>query len=234
MRYTIAGIIIACLLGFVLLLLNSFSSSRKEEIASGELQYTCHCGWVNWDHALPKGPQLLIDQLVNSSHAASTITYGQRMKIPFFGLGSMVADLQRTYAINKDLTLEDRKQIAYFIFVQTSNHFEQMQSELLWGFEPVGGNSSFKDGDLMGNRIAFYRALQNYSKLDIEKFCRPVGKDTALALWNEKKSATNATWEPIYQMTNGKFPSALTEIRADSTTYNKFRFLKETRKIYWE
>jgi hypothetical protein len=236
LKHTLIVLITIMLLLIPFLLLLKDPDSIKNDIESGELQYTSNCGWINWGHALPEGLGSLIKEVVNDTSNTSnkkTITYGQYMKIKFIGNSKIVVGISRKYAVSGKHPKAKREEIAYAIFQETSEAFEKMQETFLYGMQQGVQNSSFKDGDLTGNNIAFYRALKGYDKDYIEKISEPVSMAQSLKLLEKGKCKKNTQWSPHYWLEGGKYPAELNEIKPDSLFLKKeLKLLEESPVAY--
>ena len=126
------------------------TQKTKQEISKGRIQYFKGVGWVDWGHAIPTGPQKLVDDLILGK---DTIEYYQDMKKSFFGR-KLIIRLSNTYCIPSALSAYP-KEISCYIFNDVSKAFEHLQKS--WPYRPVCGIGI---GDTNGDKIALLRALQ--------------------------------------------------------------------------
>jgi hypothetical protein len=147
------------------------------------LIYTKRCGWVDFGHANPDGPDganNLWDKILNEKDEGSgeseffRITYKQLMGNKYIKMG-----IQKKYDIRKGIDVNDKKSVALSIFLDVSNEFESMQSGLPFRWVT---NSGFSAEDLVSNLIGFYRAV-NPSVQYVQMF-QPVSKNLALQIWD--------------------------------------------------
>ena len=116
------------------------------------------------------------------------------------------------------------------MFRQTSESFEKMQSSFPFNLNEGSRYSSFKGGDLTGNKIAFYRALKGYSKREVEKLCKPVSINHSLKLLQEGKYGEQLDWQTQQE---GPYPQELNTIFTDRHFPNeKIMFIKESKTFY--
>ncbi|QHT66209.1 hypothetical protein GXP67_05775 [Rhodocytophaga rosea] len=211
------------------------STDLPSSIRRGDLAYSCNCGWISWDHALPWGVQTLIAELVHDSAVdvgAKQITYAQNMKIDFIGKTKLVAQISRTYVFSRAVSLQEREQMAFLIFRQTSESFEKMQASFPFSLNEGSQHSSFKGGDLTGNKIAFYRALKGYSKQQVEKLCKAVSTKASLKRLEEGYYGKQMDWQPKQE---GLYPQLLNTIRTDiHFSKQKLSLTKESKNFYIE
>lgn len=230
------GLLILLLISLLFIILNKNSTDIKKDIESGELSYTCNCGWINWGHALQDGVNELINNVVNDSIgviATKQINYSQKMEFTLVWNVKIVAEVKRNYVVHGKLTVKEREQVAFLVLKETSESFEKMQGSFPYSFINGSQNSSFKDGDLTGDNIAFYKALKGYTNEDIVKMCDTVSKNQSLELWKEGKYGTNKQWWPYFYLSKGKFPRELNEISIDTTFLNKnLTFIDEAQNVY--
>lgn len=161
-------------------------SSRRDIVDGGKaesqtrgLVYTRKCGWIDLGHADPTGAAALwraisSAQLACHPNGYARIGYSQRMRK--FGIS---AGTERAFEIKDALTLAERKSVALAIFLDVSNRFETMQSNLLFRLLT---NSGYSAEDIVSDVVGFYRAVEPgrpYLKL-----CDPVSRDEALQIWD--------------------------------------------------
>ncbi len=142
-----------------------------KEIRSGKLAYATTAGWVNRNHANPAGAQLLVDDLRRRWRASGglpfDVTFAQQMSGRYLGIINVISRAERTYHLPQPMTEQDLERVAWGIFRQVAEVFETMQGAFPNAIDANSQGSSFREGDLMGNRIAFYRALRGYSEQQV-------------------------------------------------------------------
>jgi hypothetical protein len=125
-------------------------SKTKEEIKNNKVQFFKTIGWIDWGHALPDGPQKLIDEL--ASNKSDTVTYFQDMKKIIAGQ-KVTIRLTSTYYVHP--ILRNSPGVACFIFMDVTTDFEGLQGR--WPYKPI---CSICIGDINGDKIALLRALK--------------------------------------------------------------------------
>jgi hypothetical protein len=156
------------------------------------LSYTCRCGWVDWGHALPKGPNQLALQIDREASTwpglgqlnvqlegapAYIIDYGQAM-----GLGPAVVSASRHWVVRKGLTLAQRRSVALAICLSASVEFETLQGR--FPFSIVSGRSSFSPEDLISNVIGFYAAFDSVPLARMRQICGEVTVEECHRIWD--------------------------------------------------
>ena len=165
---------------------------RRDQVASGDVLYTCNCGFVDMGHATPTGPAELwrkvrdeiheADHRLNNNHtieghAAFVIGYYQGQGVKWF---KVLAG--HHYLIRRSLPEQRKKQVALAIFMEVSKTFEQMQADS-WFERPR--MSGFSIEDLMSNLIGFHVAVNGLKKDDAVRACGPVSVAASLAIFDK-------------------------------------------------
>jgi hypothetical protein len=187
-----------------------YGLSSREDIDREWLDYSCHCGWIDWTHATPgavnrtKEGFLLWDYTIgvpsNKGSAPSNttkgflVTYGQTMYpdfAPWFR-GGIVGE----YFVKYNLLSHEQKAVALGIFKEVSEGFERDAQGLI--------SSSFSVEDLPSNLIAFYMAVKGYSRPRIENECGVVSNCLAKQVWDRAfgrdgdiGDCKNEQWTPV-------------------------------------
>lgn len=139
--------------------------SKIISILRKDVTYVKGIGWVDWGHARPEGPSMLIEDIktrLNNNHLPSdTIKYSQTMK-----MRHIKATVSSSFVI--DSTLHPFiTELSYKIFNHVTCRFEEMQGGYPFNLIPCIVSSSQKEEDLNGNKISFYCAS---NRLSIEEF----------------------------------------------------------------
>jgi hypothetical protein len=201
-RLFFAGI----MMGLTLLMYLQLGQDVAKDIRAQELLWTSN-GWVNFGHANPSGVKVFIDDL-NSRWAAAPdkpfeVTYGQRMKGNYFGLITVQARLERVYRITNVSSKQELDRIAWGIFREVADAFETMQGSFPNAIDASSQDSSFRNGDLMGNRIAFYRALRGYTKDQVNAWLHPMSVEDSLRHFQQAPMAKNSNWDVPPELAGG-------------------------------
>jgi hypothetical protein len=115
----------------------------KEDIGPDKLEYSCHCGWIDWEHAVPtnfteidkgplwgeKGLQGTTGWMLSQKEGV-LIRAGQIMDrdIPFVGKRT-IGGIWRYYFVSDEVLNNDelRKSVALGIWQEVSMIFEEYQ-----------------------------------------------------------------------------------------------------------
>ncbi len=208
------------------------------------LSYTCHCGWVDWGHALP-GSALELKRQTDNEHTnlsllrkinvtlegepAYILVYGQAK-----GAGPLRVSTRRHWIVRKNLTKNQRMAAALGIFLNASFQFERLQGS--FPFSIVSGASSFSPEDLVSNLIGFFSAYKSTPQAQMRKICGEVGVEESYRVWDEHLpnglgGLKNKTPRPILFPSNeckgsSVFPSILTSVKPMNAGTNWVRLKK--------
>ncbi len=93
------------------------------------------------------------------------------------------------------MTEQEKLSVALAILLEVSEEFEEYQS----GTDFITG-SSYNEADLFSNVLGLYIASGQYTKDEIRSLLIPVGIDSSLALYHQRKIGKNKIKETIIQM----------------------------------
>ncbi len=208
------------------------SEDAEARIRSGRYVHTSRLGWINWGHATVAGPKaLLLDIQQRSRDAAGrpfTITYSQRQggRIAGFWLRSTKL---RTYEVAGGLTPAELNRVAFGIYVEVSDAFEEMQGSFPSCLDGASRRSSFRAGDLTGNLIGFYCALHGCEPTELLPSLGESSVEKALHALRTAPHATQRSWDLPAAM-NG---SPLAELRHDAAWFSqRAHLLRDEEKLY--
>ncbi len=140
------------------------------EVRRWELGYTSRCGWVNWRHARDSGVRSFWKTLNTKLNEAPSfpveIGYGQEMS-GGYGPVRIATRAERWYVVRRQLSLPERKAVAWRIFKETSESFEELQGSWPNGLDRAAAHSSWRTGDLAGNWVAFQTAVEGRTQADV-------------------------------------------------------------------
>lgn len=176
----------------VLLIVATVAPSLQSEIRNGTLQYSEELGWINWDHARPDGPREAfrrLQRLNEESNDSFSFTYHQKMVLPLAGV-RYVAEVEELWKIQAGLSSPELKSVFLEVFTSVSSRFEKMQAQGAYAGLAASRESSFREGDLTGNLLAFYMAVNGESISDVQK---------QLTLFNTEKSLKQLSEQSIGQ-----------------------------------
>ncbi len=158
--------------------------STREDIESGALAYTCHCGWIETGRARPPsraphaGAALLWEQVKLEQGAASATEPGFKVTCSRAMTGAAVA---RDYLVKRGLDLAQKESVALAIFLEVSLGREP-QGATLDGSRLASWSrdAGLAAEDLVRDLIGFHVAVQ--PGLDPRALCTPVSKEASLAI----------------------------------------------------
>lgn len=177
------------------------------DIRIGKLRYTARAGWVNSGHARPEGVRVFTQALSqlwrDSGGAPFDITYGQYMDGHYFGLLGVQSQVERTYRVIPPLTETELDRVAFGIFREVSESFETLQGSFPNALDAQSQDSSFREGDLMGDRIAFFRALRGYSARQVQDWIQPLPPELSLLQLRKLPLAKERRWKVSQELAGG-------------------------------
>ena len=128
-------------------------------------------GWVNRRHARDSGVRAfwadLNARLDQARSFPVEVVYGQGMA-GLYGPFRIATRVERRYSIHRSLTQAERKAAAWQIFQETSEAFEDLQGRWPNCLDRAAVHSSWREGDLAGNWIAFQTAVEGRSQTEVE------------------------------------------------------------------
>lgn len=145
---------------------DNIKKSASDNIKNGSLQYSEELGWINWDHAKKSGTIKsfsVLKYLNENAMDSFSFQYSQKMKHKI-GHFEAVAEVIESRKMQCGQTPEELKFNFLQIFKSTSISFENMQALF-----PNSRNSSDREGDIVGNLISFYLAINDLNREEIEK-----------------------------------------------------------------
>jgi hypothetical protein len=167
------------------------------------LSYTCRAGWVDWGHASAEGPARFKRNLIaEKSFPGNPLWHNVQVEIDT-GMGrvpafiiqhqeemtkfGLTAKAGHLWAVQKGLTMQQREQVAFRIFMDTSMSFEAMQSSFPY---VLFTDSGFSGEDLVSNLIGFYRAfrLNHIGRTDstpVRRWLGEVSLQESLHIWDQ-------------------------------------------------
>jgi len=191
-------VILTILVLLALLVLASVSPSLRSEIQKGNLQYCEELGWINWDHARPDGPREAfrrLQRLNEESEDSFSFTYHQKMVLPLAG-AQYVAEVEELWKVQSGSRPEELESVFLKVFVSVSNRFEKMQAQGAYAGLAASRESSFREGDLTGNLLAFYAAITGEQTATIQKQLRLFSVDKSLEQL-KKEGIGHTKWNEI-------------------------------------
>jgi RHS repeat-associated protein len=174
----------------------------RGQVESGEAQYSCNCGWIDWGHT---------DQRFNSIELLRNLQYAANNPGNFWGfryrsgvtLGGTWLELFNDIAIIPDNEIKQRynsnpesiEALAISILMDGSETFEQNQA-FLEQFIP-GPDSGWSEEDLVSNLLGFYIGKREvFNNLDFETQIKPEVKQLCGAFENRQDSLD--VWDYTY------------------------------------
>ncbi len=171
--------------------------SKKEDIDSGGLIYSTNAGWIDWGHVNPSGARRLWGDV--KSENGWTYKDGNDKYYVLYYQQSMsklglTASAGQHCHVKVGLSLETKKGVALGIFKAVSDDFEDMQASFPYSLVTNSGNS---EEDRPSDLISFYRAVEGYTKQDIEGMAAVRSKEESKCLWDKIGGLkTSKSWSP--------------------------------------
>jgi RHS repeat-associated protein len=167
----------------------------EDEITSGRGEYSCNCGWIDWEHT--QNWMLMQNILKNLLFAASSgaIYWGIRVEIGVnigfrLSLFEDIAVIPDTEIKRRALAnRESLEELAISILMNANEAFENAQ----YNFEKVAffSHSGYSEEDYvsdligayMGREIVFKGRDIEDIKAEVRRFCGAFGKEESLKVW---------------------------------------------------
>lgn len=170
--------------------------TKRSDIDSGRLVYTCNCGWVDTGHANPGGAKKLWEKILDERHEDDhrlnnhhtllgrpcfVITYSQ-------GMGNKTLQVVHAhrYLVRRGLSVQRKKEVALAIFIDISLGFEGMQANAFWSRFT---DSGFSAEDLTSNLIGFHRAVEGTSLDQAMAPCGQVSREASYKVYDQHLSS---------------------------------------------
>lgn len=178
-------------------------------------EYSCRCGWIDWDHARADRPDALhIRSQFPHPPMAGGLTLGQIRWLPDQGMG-------RTFRVSlpRELLLESANRYVRDYARETHKYFEialaiylevcRAQENLQALGDRAGaathipsGNSGYSFEDMTSNVLAFYQTMMGHSREQIRRLCQVVPQPEAVTLIRtmtdaERRSQNRHPYQPI-------------------------------------
>jgi RHS repeat-associated protein len=119
--------------------------------------YSCRCGWIDWSHAGPRTARTIKDRILTDVTGGSPDYF-----VLHTGLASVLPPTEGLAVVRKNLSLQERKEVALGIFMSLEEEvenahylFEALQTEML-GLPLT--HSGYSLEDLPSDLISFYVA----------------------------------------------------------------------------
>ena len=172
-----------------------------DKIKCGRISYTNELGWVNWGHAIPTNAINGMVELKKLKEIDSTLHLFMQVKSRFFGV-DLMGECKRSIQLNTVKDTTQLKRHFYSLFRKASSDLESYQGDLPFSLFSVSRESSFREGDLMGNLVSVYLAGTGIKIADFRK---------TLTDYSAKKSSLKFsefgiqkhTWERVEKIVNG-------------------------------
>lgn len=213
------------------------SDSVKNNIKNGNLQFSKELGWINWKHAIPKGTKVQFKEFqtlnTQSSVDSFSYTYTQTMKVKIVN-SFIISESSESRRIKSGLTQKEERLVFFDIFKSVSNSFEKMQAEFPYNLIPASNNSSFREGDLMGNIISFYCSVNNISINDIKNKLTISNTEESLNHYNEQ-SLIKIKWDDINSKAINQFKGMNYILNWSNNEHHKYsRIINQKEHFYFQ
>ena len=209
--------------------------------------YTCNCGWINKKHSIEANivRNLITDVKERKGKRSllgngSQVTYAQDMTMPTKDIApewtrhwigdTITVAYTGEYFVSDSLGGKDLE-VALGIFMDVSIAFETLQGS--WPYSKFSGHSSFSEGDLVSNLIAFYMKDGLVTEEQLFRTPQPNGQIGLCGVLDGAKSAEvlrmqggalgkSRSWTPIFRKTppdaccgKPRFPKELQTLKAE-------------------
>lgn len=155
------------------------------EINNGDLIYEKNIGWLDINHSIPDGAGNLIG-------ADTVYNYRQFMKISLW-------DWELMFGSEMEVDFESihvpRDKVAFYVFQQVSNHFEELQGKMPFYWFDLPFSSSFAKGDISGNIVSFFCAQNNISIDSLINKFEIAPSHLAFDLFLDETNFKNEVWD---------------------------------------
>ena len=185
----------------------------EDRIKEGKIQYTKEVGWINWGHAMPEATQLAYEHFkkqMEEGHFPFTFSYPQKMKYSLFGF-ILILQCEGKITIDHKLDEQEQRKVFIQLFKVVSEYFESKQGEAPYSFTT---QSSFREGDLMGNLISLHTTLNKDDMRDVKKNLSALEPNKALVLWSEKK-CKKKRWKELSFMKDTELTLSLKQLKKE-------------------
>ena len=204
----------------------------RSEVLAGKLGYTSRAGWINWNHANQDGVVHFLADLRRTWRSVGDkpfqISYAQEMS-GVYGPIRVQSIAERYYHIDSCPDEASLEKIALGIFRETSEAFEDMQGAFPNAVDARSQESSFREGDLRGNLVAFYKALRGYPDEEVRVWLGTVSEETAVAQLKDHPIGKSHSWDWPVAFTDRRFD----EIRHDPAWFARHaHLLRESRTCF--
>ncbi len=188
----------------------------EQGIREGDFSYSCDCGWIDWRHASPRTAKQFLQRVF--AEIEDVPIYSGRYKAIWVNMGRSGAGVSRYAVVRKNLSVQEKKEVALGIFKELAVEFENYQGTSFFGLQEFLRHTSFSEEDLPSNLIGFYVALelardpssmQEFRRIrgpQLQQMVRPVcgalNNDRhdisfSLLVWSEGyQCEKNYTWRP--------------------------------------
>ncbi len=155
--------------------------ASEDEIRSGDIEYSCHCGWLDWSHIGQGDPafDILSNMELAANYSGSDSPYATPDPQRYWGfrkrgqIGAAVPVIDYLIVTLFDdiavvpgrelLSSDDRIALAVSILMSSDELFEQAQLDSPLGIlRPTLRDSAFSEEDLPSNLIGMYIGIQRY------------------------------------------------------------------------
>lgn len=144
-----------------------------DSISTERLQYSCNCGWIDWNHAQKDGDfSALWQTLLTDAGQVSLMGGGskycyQRSHGIDWPFRFRVGPGGQCYYVKHDLSQAQKESVALALYQEVQNDFERWQGSSFFG----RWKSSFSCEDLSSDLIQFYLSIEKVSEDQVKLLC---------------------------------------------------------------
>ena len=176
-------------------------------IKSGDMCFSCRCGWIDWSHAGPRTARKIKDRILTDVSGGSPDYF-----VIYTGLASLLPPVEGFAVVQKGLSLQEQKEVSLGVFMDLEEMVEDahLAVEMLTSRVPFGPftRSGYSIEDLPSNLIGFHVAWMTDEPIDQEQLkdiagpiCHILDEQDSLDVFDafEKPGwhyAKNTEWRP--------------------------------------
>lgn len=222
-------------LGSLLFGLDWFQDGTLENIEQGEITYSKELGWVNWSHAIPDRVSKEfknLQKLSLSNQDSIDFLFSMDMKLGI-GIGYLVAATEELVRLPAGRGEDYYKTAFAQLFKSVSIQLEKLQGGNPYRWLSGSRNSSFRNGDLMGNLISLHCGMNNVDFHAVQSDLNSIKIEEAIA--KNKMSSIDTNKVKKYPTSFAQFfwlkesLSKTLSMMNDSSIY--FRSIKKSNRM---
>lgn len=165
------------------------------------MEFSCRCGWIDWEHADGGKAKDLKDAFAGSSRffvpgipvSPSVKLNGADAFIIRWGFSGKISNMVRDWVVKKNLPDSTLKSAALGMWDISGHEFERDQGKSLI---PQSRNSSYSEEDMTSNLLSFYVAFFGMERPELSAICGTVSQKENAAM-QKHSSKMQRNYSPI-------------------------------------